>query len=56
MFAQGIFLGRVAASRMPRACPVEAHVSRYTRRPHAPFFPRIARGGFAAAGNAAEAG
>ena len=40
-----------AAGWMPRACPVEAHVSRYTGR--RPPSPRFGRGGFAAA---AEAG
>ena len=45
-----------SACWMPRACPVEAHASSYTRRPHAPFLPRFARGGFTASGEAGEAG
>jgi len=36
---------------MPRACPVEAPVSSYTKRsPRVSFVPRFARGGEAAAG------
>ncbi len=41
-------------SWMPRACPAEVHVPRYTRLATVRQFPRYARGGFAAAGVAGE--